>query len=255
MSTWTGGGLTMPDLRSHFRHLHWRVMPQSFGVEVASDWADKSADDPIFGQFKNCGLWTMGEAAILFNVAKEISGQWLDVGSHTGWTTRHLMAAGLHPVHMIEPMYAVPEFLQRMYSSTQAFTNVPLPMYSDDFWESFAGFGLNGDGSRAFSNTFTGVCIDGCHEDGQPQRDAANAAKHLADTGVIIFHDGVGRPVREAAQYLMSIGFKCRAYFTPYLVLCCWRGDFTPPDHEPDPVVKAAHLDGRYPDFRFDLCE
>ena len=112
--------------------------------------------------------------------------------------------------------------------------------YSNDFFAWQQGAAL-----------YEGVCIDGCHEDGQPQRDARNAVKHLAPTGVIMLHDGVGRPVQEAVEWLMGQGFKARAYFTPHLVFCCWRGDFTPPDHEPDPEVKRQLLDGRFSSFDF----
>ncbi len=67
-----------------------------------------------------------------------------------------------------------------------------------------------------------------------------------------MLHDGVGRPVQEAVQWLMANGFKARAYFSPHLVFCCWRGDFVPPDHEPDPEVKRQLLDGRFSDFEFE---
>jgi hypothetical protein len=76
--------------------------------------------------------------------------------------------------------------------------------------------------------------IDGDHEPGAPMQDAQNAYKHLSDTGVILFHDFIGGPVREAVTWLMDQGFKARVYFTPHLVACCWRGEFTPPDHVPD---------------------
>lgn len=242
--------LTCPDLTPYFKHLTVRPMPHSFGHSVPSDWADKADDDPIFGQFKNCGMWTHDEAAILYRVCFAARGSpWVDIGCHTGWTTAHI-GLGVYNgslcmpfVQAVDPMLELPEFRYRFESNMNGWPRTPWAMRSDTF---FAG---------DWPSRVRGAVIDGCHEDGQPQRDALNAAKHLADTGVIMFHDGVGRPVREAVEYLQSIGFKTRAYFTPHLVFCCWRGDFAPPDHEPDPEVKRQLLDGRFRDFDFTRCE
>jgi len=231
----------MPDLRPQFKHLHWRPMGHSFGVDVASDWADKSIDDPVFGPYKNCGLWTMEEAAILHNVALAVDGEEaIDIGAHTGWTMAHIEAAGYY-VHAVDPCgFAFEErFDENNPDTTSSLYAEPSDLY---FAKHFP--------RRNFNPSL--ICIDGDHSEGKPLEDAQNAADHLADAGVIMLHDGTGRPVREAVEWLMAHGFKARAYFTPHLVFCCWRGEFTPPDHVPDPIVKAAHLDGRYPDFAFE---
>lgn len=235
--------LTAPDLRPYFRYLNWRAMPHSFGHLVASDWVDKAMDDPIFGIYKNCGLWTHDEVAILYQVACNTFGSWVDIGAHTGWTTAHIGAACFGSDHIaIDPMLTNPGFLERFWQNTRGNPRYsPVGSTSEQFFRHFGNI------------KFVGFCIDGDH--GKPLEDAINAAKHLADTGVIIFHDGVGKPVREAVQYLMAQGFHCRPYFTPHMIFLCWRGDFTPPDHVPDPNVKAQLLDGRLSDFKFEDCE
>jgi hypothetical protein len=83
----------------------------------------------------------------------------------------------------------------------------------------------------------SGAVVDGDHCSPHPCRDAVNAETHLMDTGVIIFHDFIGRPVQEGVEYLMGEGFNCRVYWTPHMVACCWRGDFTPPDYVRDPQI------------------
>src|SRR5271165_7033694 len=174
--------LQCPDLMPHFKHLVSRPMGHSFGHDVPSDWGDKPDDDPVFGQFKNCGMWTHDEAAILYNVARRAPGVWIDIGAHSGWTTMHI-GYGCNICYGIEPMLAVPEFAIRFYDNMDGWMGFgSQAMYSDNYFSKVA------PGVK-----FNGFCIDGCHEDGQPQRDANNAEKHLADTGVIIFHDGVGR--------------------------------------------------------------
>jgi predicted O-methyltransferase YrrM len=235
--------LKAPDLTPHFKHLVSRPMGHSFGHDVPSDWGDKADDDPVFGIYKRCGFWTHDEAAILYNVARQLApGRALDIGAHTGWTTQHLAQAGLQTIG-IDPMYGVQEFHRR--ARDNAVMSCALTHRTSQ--EYFAAILDN-------QMKFRVIVIDGDHSEGKPLEDAISAEKHLAQTGVIIFHDGVGRPVQEAVQYLMAHGFKCRAYFTPHLVFCCWRGDFVPPDHVPDPKVNNALLDGRFKNFDFGSC-
>lgn len=229
----------------HFKHLVSRPMAHSFGHDVPSDWGDKADDDPVFGLYKRCGMWTHDEAAILFHSARRqrlVTAPWLDIGAHTGWTSKHINWATNSPVICIDPMLNLLGFSLRFSDNT----GFP-PLW---VWRSTSGSFFE----QSAQGEYSGVCIDGDHSPGKPLEDAKNSERHLADPGVIMFHDGTGQPVREAVQWLMGKGFKCRAYFTPHLVFCCWRGDFTPPDHIGDPVVKAAHLDGRYPDFDFSRC-
>ena len=236
--------LTAPDLTPHFKHLVSRPMAHSFGHDVPSDWGDKADDDPVFGLYKRCGMWTHDEAAILYCVAMTCSVRgWIDIGSHTGWTTAHIAAIGT-AFYAIDPMYAIHDFQRRALDNLNWTASGQLfPFTSSGMFSLFTE-----------AMKVSGFCIDGDHEPGEPLKDAQNSVKHLADTGVIMLHDGTGQPVREAVEWLMRKGMKCRAYFTPHLVFCCWRGDFVPPDHEPDQKVKNAHLDGRYPDFDFSRC-
>lgn len=238
--------LTCPDLTPHFKHLVSRPMGHSFGHDVPSDWGDKAVDDPVFGLYKNCGMWTHDEAAILYSVA-QLAGRacktWvaLDIGAHTGWTSTHVARAG-HLVDAVDPMLAVNEFADRFCENT--FDESPEPrmwsMRSSQYLE------------QCREMPYNLVCIDGDHSEGKPLEDAKGAVRHLAETGVIMLHDGTGRPVQEAVEWLMTQGFKARAYFTPHLCFCCWRGDFVPPDHEPDPEVKRQLLDGRFANFDFE---
>lgn len=245
--------LKAPDLRPYFKHLTWRVMPHSMGHLVASDWADKADYDPVFGLYKKCGLWTRDEAAILWKCAQRSWGGWVDIGCHTGWTTAHILSGKptkwTHAVTGIDPLLRVEEVADRCRENIAT-----LPGEGDIDWEAetsqdwFAGLNARnhpGLGIRGF-------CIDGDHEPGKPLEDAQNAAKHLAETGVILFHDFTGQPVREAVTWLMDQGFKARVYWTPHIVCVCWRGDFTPPIHVPDQRIDwTPHLLEMAVDFDF----
>jgi hypothetical protein len=235
--------LKCPDLTPHFKHLVSRPMPHSFGHDVPSDWGDKADDDPVFGLYKRCGMWTHDEAAILYNVAAGCQGDWCDIGAHTGWTGAHIGRAlsDGYSVICVDPLLKNDEVSRRCLEHLNS-------VYIDG--------GINGSTSLEYfedgADPFEGFCIDGDHEPGKPLEDATNAAKHLAETGVIIFHDFIGQPVREAVQYLMAQGFHCRVYKTPHMVACCWRGGFVPPDHVPDPNL--PDLFARCPDFDFTRC-
>lgn len=237
--------LTAPDLRPYFKHLHWRKMGHSMGHLVASDWADKADDDPVFGLYKNCGLWTRDEAAILYVCAIRTNGVWVDVGSHTGWTSRNICAGSNSGVLAIDPMLAVPEFNVRFRDNTRTLLNsvIGVGSTSSEFFSS-----IDDPNPRRF----VGFVIDGDHEPEKPLEDAQNAVRHLSDTGVIMFHDFIGAPVREAVTWLMDQGFKARVYWTPHMVACCWRGDFTPPEHESDPrIIWGSHIHQMSKDFDF----
>ena len=217
----------MIDLRHNFAHLHWRPMPHSFGVPVASDWADKSANDAVFGLYKRCGLWTMDEAQILHQCALQVGGSWVDIGSHTGWTTSHILSADREIVAAaVDPMLAVEEFLERLLVNCQEFSMrlTPYEHTADEFFHKFAHEWPK----------FSGVCVDGDHSWGKPLDDAKNAIARLAERGVILFHDCTGGPVQEAVEYCVSQDMRCKSYPTVHGVAVCWRGDFVPPNHAMD---------------------
>lgn len=221
--------LTAQDIQPHFKHAHCRPMPHSFGHDVLSDWADRPKDDPVFGLYKNCGFWTHDEAAILYTVAEQVGGYWLDIGSHTGWTAAHIAAAGCR-VFGLEPMARVPMFAKRIQENLLPFGEeiVVSELRSDEWF------------AERRPVSFSGVVVDGDHGRPCPLNDAIGAMEHLRDAGVILFHDAIGAPVQEGVMHVVSQGFRCKVYSTPHVVVLCWRGEFEPPAHTPDPRVVAG---------------
>lgn len=219
-----------PNIAQYFPHLQERVMPHSLGQPVLSDWADMS-DDHELKLYKNCGFLNRDEAAILYQCAKQIGGRWLDIGAHTGWTALH-MAKGLDTsVLAVDPMYANQEFYNRALANIVragcAGQMMLLPQTSGQFFA-----------HSVHGRMFDGVSIDGDHCWMNPLQDAVWAFRYLAPRAVILLHDFIGGPVREATKYLMCEGMKCRVYCaSSQLLAVCWRGDFTPPDYTPDPRI------------------
>lgn len=225
--------LTCPDLTPHFKHLFCTVGP--FGHDVPHDWADKG-NDPDFDVYRLvCGLWTHDEAAILWNIARRVGGSWMDIGAHTGWTSAHIATATLASVMPIDPMLdqlASKNFYLRFRENTKMLGDFAMwnaGLTSQDIFGPSIG--------RWFEK---GFCIDGDHSRPIPLQDAQGAHQHLSENGVIVFHDFIGTPVQEAVAWLIQQGYKYRIYTTPQMVACCWRGDFQPPEHVPDPAIAAA---------------
>ena len=227
------------DLRPHFKHLHWRVMPHSQGHLVASDWWDQPKNGQ-FALYKNCGLWTRDEAALLMKIALQVRGEWVDIGAHTGWTSKHINWGTNRYVACVDPMLRVKPFYDRFLDNTGFPISWAWGVTSNDFFA-----------RQAKDSKWRGFCIDGDHGIGKPLEDAKNSAARIQAGGVVVFHDFVGQPVREAVLWLMNQGWKARVYDTPHGVAICWPDMLIPPDHTPDPRVPWAELRKSMPDFDF----
>jgi len=235
--------LTCPDLQPCFQHLYARPMSYAQNHTILSDFADYSEQqEPELAIHKVCGFQTHDEAAILYQIAKSIKGTWLDIGGHTGWTSAHMSVAGCL-VTALDPMYVHPLFRRRAFENLlTVHTTYPdsclpmlVPFSSDEYFTCLKG--------RPIS--FDGIMIDGDHEEVSVMNDARQAACHIKDSGVIMFHDVLGSPQR-AVEYLIGCGFQAKIYFTPHMVACCWKSlTWHPPDHVPDPVVDWAKVTHR----------
>ncbi len=192
------------------------------GHLALSDFADKAADDPVFAAHKNCQFWTLDEAAILYSCARQFGGDALDIGGHTGWTARYLREAGCSRIACVDPMYSNFDFSGRMLKNIDTISGISLYPYTSDKF------------LRQTGSVFDVVVIDGNHDSPFPLNDAKNAVAHIKDSGLIMLHDFWGWPIQDAVTWLQQNGFNVKIYNTPNGVACCWRGDFTPPEHIPD---------------------
>lgn len=241
--------LSAPDLQPAFHHVHCRPMGHSMGHDVLSDFADRPVGDPLLGLYKNCGFWTHDEAAILFNIAKLLPGAWIDIGCHTMWTSSHVAAAGCD-VLAIDPMLGVDEFRARARENLKAVGYEPEIKAIAGTSKIVIPFVMAAPNMVRVN----GIVVDGDHEDPNVTEDAELARLHLEKTGFVLFHDFIGRPVRRAVEHLMDSGFKCRVYWTPHMIACCWRGNLTPPDHVRDPGINWEQVKGTMTDFNFGAC-
>jgi hypothetical protein len=231
--------LTCPDLSANFKLLDPPM--QRCGHDIPSD----PDYDPA------CGYWSHDEAAILYNVSmRKPNATWLDIGSRLGWTAAHVIEGGARMVHACDQAYddLDLDFLSRARANLRHHKSKVMLLP----WTSEALF------TEHFRNhRYAGIVIDGNHDSPEPLNDARRAATHLTDDGVILFHDFIGKPTRDAVNFLIEHGgFKCRVYWTPNLVALCWCGNsIVPPDHQGDKnILWKPHLMEMERDFDFGRC-
>lgn len=227
--------LTCPDLSPHFPMIS-KPRDWSLGHDVPSD--------PEFDP--NCGWFTHDEAAILYAIAQSLRGDWVDIGSRCGWTMAHILAGGAMSCVGIDQGYLHQPLMAR---AERNLLKVIDPL----------GYDLYGLSSSQFfevrTRYFDGFCIDGDHDAPVPLNDAIGAAACAKPTAAIVFHDFWGQPIRDAVTWLMERHWKARVYCTPNGLAVCWRGDYEPPVHQPDPPVKWKRvLEERAPGFDFGRC-
>lgn len=227
--------LISPDLSAHFRHQVSYPRPWSFGHDVPSD-RDFEPE---------CGSLTHDELAILCNLAHAgpMQSHWCDIGCRFGWTSKHINWITNGPVTCVDPQLRDRARWDRFLENTGFPTHWLVPL----------------DAERHFKTEvpvvrYDGVFIDGNHDSPCPLEDAMNAARFAARTCCIVFHDAWGKPIRDGVRWLMDNGWNARMYWTPNGMAACWRGDFVPPDHVPDPVIKAQMTQDRMPDFDLGRC-
>ncbi len=212
--------LTAPDIAQYFK-LKSEPRGHSFGHDCPSD--------PDFEP--DCTNWTHDEAAILYNVARDLSqlNYWLDIGCRFGWTAMHIMAAGGFVV-CLDPQLKFDAQLARFADNTcQSWAQI-LAVEHRTATEYFA---LPGERRQKFD----GFVIDADHDAPHPLNDALGCVSLAKPTAVIMFHDFYGAPIQDAVSCLLNMGWKARIYWTPNGVACCWRGDFEPPVHKGDPLI------------------
>lgn len=242
-----------PDVRPYFKHaIPYKSHPNPAHHLVLCD-PELSA---------GCGYVSRDEGAILWECARRTLGlvpagataRIVEIGSHTGWSTAHLAAhEGVH-VDAIEP-----EFSRVAFNATGS----PLQFLNRcranlEAWGVLDRVTPHGTTSQEFlpqqpSGGYVGAFVDGEHEPPFPANDAAMVIPRMAESCFIAFHDVLGWPVQNGVKVCIDAGFKWRLYKTPQLMAVCWRGDFVPPDHTPDPLFNWDNWINRSLRFEIDL--
>ena len=190
------------------------------------------------------GFINRDEAAILYSNARLFAGRkGIEIGAWRGWSTAHIIAAGLASLHVVEPLLKDAdwraEFEDVARGAGGEATTILVAEKSPE-----AVTRLGGAGAR-WSFAF----IDGDHDGEAPTKDALACAPFLEATAMVLFHDLVSPHVAKALRALGARGWRIMAYQTAQMMGVAWRGDVVPVAHVPDP---SQHW--RVPDHLEDIA-
>jgi hypothetical protein len=212
----------------------------------ASTWPyfRKQIDHPFRVDRRNptVGFINRDEASILYGNARAFRGRsGIEIGAWRGWSTVHLVASGIAPLHVVEPLLADAdwrrEFEQAIRGAGGGSTTILVPETSP------AAVVRLGEAGARWSFAF----IDGDHDGEAPTRDALACALYLETTAMVVFHDLVSPHVAAGLRALAAKGWNVMAYQTAQMMGVAWRGTIQPVAHSPDPSQHWAvppHLDG-----------
>jgi hypothetical protein len=201
----------------------------------ASTWPyfRKEIDHPFRVDRRNptVGFINRDEASILYANARAFEGRsGIEIGAWRGWSTAHLIAAGVAPLHVVEPLLADAdwrgEYEGVIRGAGGSASTILVPEKSP------AAVVRLGESGARWSFAF----IDGDHDGEAPTRDALACASYLETTAMVLFHDLVSPHVAAALRALAAKGWSVIAYQTAQMMGAAWRGAIAPVAHTPDPA-------------------
>jgi predicted O-methyltransferase YrrM len=188
------------------------------------------------------GFISRDEAAVLYGNAHLFSGRKaIEVGAWRGWSTVHLLAAGVGSLHVVDPLLADAAWRREFAATLEAAGGAGrAELVAEKSPEAIARLGEAG---VRWSFAF----IDGDHDGEAPRLDALACEPFLEATAMVVFHDLVSPHVAAGLLALGQRGWRIAAYQTAQMMGVAWRGETSPVAHRPDPAQPwdtPAHLAG-----------
>lgn len=169
------------------------------------------------------------EAAVLYSIASTRSKcRGIEVGSHFGWSTAHILSAGIN-LDAIDPAFSDPERFEQVSDSLKNLkcsNSVTLwPGYSPNIVQAVAS---------TQTSRYGFAFIDGLHDNDAPLLDTKAIIPYLTDDAIIAFHDLIFDDVATAVRFLKSEGWYIRVYNTMQVMAAAWRSGTPPPAYQGD---------------------
>jgi Methyltransferase domain len=212
----------------------------------ASTWPyfRKQIDHPFRADRRNptVGFINRDEASILYANARAFNGRsGIEIGAWRGWSTAYLVAAGVAPLHVVEPLLADPDWRGEFEAVVRGAGGASSTILTEE--KSPEAVVRLGEAGARWSFAF----IDGDHDGEAPRNDALACAPYLETTAMVLFHDLVSPHVAAGLRALAAKGFSVMAYQTAQMMGVAWRGAIAPVAHKPDPAQHwqvPGHLAG-----------
>ncbi|HEY1944576.1 MAG TPA: class I SAM-dependent methyltransferase [Roseiarcus sp.] len=187
------------------------------------------------------GFINRDEAAVLYSNARLFAGRrGIEIGAWRGWSTCHLVAAGLASLHVVEPKLREDAWRREFSAAVEGAGAGRAILVAG---ESPAAVQELGQSGARWSFAF----IDGDHDGDAPARDALACEPYLEATAMVLFHDLVSPHVAAGLRALGGRGWRVMVYQTAQMMGVAWRGDIEPVRHIPDPTQTwsvPAHIEG-----------
>lgn len=186
------------------------------------------------------GVLSLDEATLLHNNAAQMRGRrGLEIGCHYGWSTAHLVAAGLE-LDVIDPGLGYPD---QMRDVAESLSHVAGPGRAK-LWAGFSPSivpAVRATEDAPWSFAF----IDGYHEGRAPLDDAEAVIDLTAPDARVMFHDLISPHVAAGLGHFADHGWNVGLYNTMQIMGIAWRGGARPVAHVADadmPRIDAEHL-------------
>jgi Methyltransferase domain len=182
-------------------------------------------------RFPVVGLLTWDEATILYNYGRMLRDKpFLEIGCWIGWSTVITGFSGTQ-ISVIDPVLggepqgeACRDSLNRAGLSSQIKLHGG---FSPEAIERFTPAGQK----------WSGFFVDGNHDGDAPTQDVSKCHHYAANDCVLLLHDMVMPPIRDALRWLQRNGWHVGIHCTTQVIGVAWRGNLNPIAHRPDPAV------------------
>jgi Methyltransferase domain len=206
--------------------------------EVSHKWRS----DTRSLRYPDTGVQSVEEAELLYNNALQFAGKrGLEIGCHYGWSTAHLLLAGLH-LDVIDPALG---FEDQSFDVTDSLEQIPTAG-SFRLWAGYSP-SITPAIANMKSEKWSFIFIDGYHEGRAPIEDSEGVLVHCADDACVMFHDLTSPFVAAGLRYFSDKGWNIAIYETMQIMGIAWRGIFEPVSHLRDkniPATSLPHLEG-----------
>ena len=204
--------------------------------EVPHIWRVDARSDPLL-----VGVLSFEEANLLYNLALPFRGKrGLEIGCHYGWSTAHLVAAGLI-LDVVDPNLANPDQHSAVDTALKRIVDNP---GSYTLHARFSPAAVSELASYEASSKWSFAFIDGNHDGDAPRLDAEVVEPNCADDAMVVFHDLASPFVADGLRYFKEAGgWRTRIYNTMQIMGVAWRGSVEPVSYSPDPAAVADHID------------